>query len=153
MSKRQILTLVSLLAAISFLSAAIKAQTGLVDPRNTNYICVLNRTALFVENEKTIVLVAPCEAANVRQDRLTDSDYAVLEKMQAERILRAVLKKSPNPLEEARSTHADFLKLANEVCKRHTRIALLPLDWKAEQTRLSEITQAGGLALKTCGAL
>jgi hypothetical protein len=149
MSKRQILTLVSLLIAEILLSAPIKAQTGLVDPRKTEYVCVLSRTV----KGNDLVLVLPCEAANVRQDNLTDADYAVLEKMQAERILWGVLKASPNPEVEARTTRADFLKFAKEVCSRHPKIALLPLDWKTEQTRMSEITEAGGVPLKTCGTL
>lgn len=153
MSKQQILVVASLLIAEIFLPGKSKAQTGLVDPRKTEYVCVLNRTALFEENAKTIVLVLPCEVANVRQDSLTNADYAVFEKLQLQRIMFEVLKTRPNSESEARTTRADFLKFAKEVCERHPKIALLPLDWKTEQARLSQITDAGGMVLKTCGAL
>ena len=153
MSKRQILALVSLLVAELFLSVSIKAQTGLVDPRKTEYACVLSRTV----KGNDVVLVLPCEAANVRHDSLTDADYAVLEKMQAQRILWGVFKANPkvssNPEAEARTTHADFLKFAEDVCSRHPKIALLSLDWKAEQAQISETNEGGGVSLKTCGVL
>ncbi len=73
----------------------LEAQTGLVDPRTTEYVCVLSRTVNSTADQKiegigTIkangtVVVLPCEAASVRQDRLIDADYAVLEKMQLQR--------------------------------------------------------------------
>jgi hypothetical protein len=153
MSKRQILAVAGVLIIEIFLPRRTYAQVGLVDPRKTEYVCVLSRTQLFAENGKNIVLVLPCEAANVRQDILNDTDYAALEKLQLERILSKVLKTRPNSEAEAKSTRADFLKFAREVCERHPKIALLPLDWKAEQARLSEITDEGGVALKACGAL
>jgi hypothetical protein len=87
-----------------------------------------------VKTNGTIV-VLPCEAASVRQDHLLDADYAVLEKMQAQRILFGLLKARPNSDAEARSTRTDFQKLAKEVCSRHPKIALLPLDWKSELSR------------------
>jgi hypothetical protein len=158
MSKRQILALVSLLVAELFLSASIKAQAGLVDPRKTEYICVLSRVVNFTADQDLggagivkangTVEVLPCEAANVRQDRLIDADYAALEKMQLQRILFDVLKARPNSDTEARSTRSDFLKSAKEVCQRHPKIALLSLDWKSEQP-----TEGGGVSLKTCGVL
>jgi hypothetical protein len=130
-----------------------KAQTGLVDPRTTKYVCVLTRTQELAENGKPIILVLPCEAANVRSDSLTDADYKLLEKMQAERILFELLKTMPEHASEIEPTRSDFVRQAREVCERHPKIALLPLDTKAEQKRLSEITEAGGMALKTCDAL
>lgn len=143
-----------LLIAEIFLPGKSKAQSGLVDPRKTEYTCVLARTALFVDNAKgnKVLIVTPCEAANVRQDSLIDADYTILEKMQLQRILFEVLKTRPNSESEARTTRADFLKFAKEVCARHPRIALLPLDWRSEQTRLSQITDAGGTALESCSA-
>jgi hypothetical protein len=158
MSKRQILALVSLLIAELFLSVSIKAQTGLVDPRKTEYVCVLSRAVNLTADQNLggagvvkangTVEVLPCEAANVRQDRLVDADYAALERMQLQRILFNVLKVRPNSEAEARTTKTDFLKLAKDVCERHPKIALLPLDWKSEQP-----TEGGGVSLKTCGVL
>ena len=150
MSKMQIFVVAGLLVAEIFFPCRSSAQAGLVDPRKTEYVCVLNRTQLFAENGKNIVLVLPCEAANVRQDSLTDADYAALEKLQLERILFEVLKTRPNSEAETQTTRADFLKFAKEVCARHPKIALLPLDWKNEQARLSQITEAGGMALNAC---
>jgi hypothetical protein len=130
-----------------------KAQTALVDPRTTNYVCVMSRTQELAENGKPLILVLPCEAASVRGDALVDADYKLLEKMQAERILFELLKTMPEHASEIEPTRADFVKQAKEICANHPKIALLPLDWKAEQERLHEITQAGGIALKTCDAL
>jgi len=149
MLKRSVLILASLSVVEVFFSAPVKAQTGLVDPRTTEYECVLSRTI----KGNDLVLVLPCEAANVRQDRLIDADYTSLEKMQLQRTLFDVLKTRPNSQAEARSTRTTFLKLAKEVCERHPKIVLLPLDWKAEQARLSEITEKGGMVLKTCATL
>ncbi len=133
----------------------LAAQTGLVDPRKTEYVCVLSRTVNSTADQKIegigtvkangTVIVLPCEAASVRQDRLIEADYAVLEKMQLQRTLFSLLKTRPNSDAEARSTLSDFQKLAKEVCSRHPKIALLPLDWKTNQ--------AEGAILKTCGAL
>jgi len=158
MLKRQILMFVSLLIAEAFLSVPMKAQTGLIDPRKTEYVCVLSRVVNFTANQNVgdmgvvkangTVNVLPCEAANVRQDRLIDADYTALEKMQLQRILFGVLKGRPNSDAEARSTRSDFISLAKEVCERHPKIALLPLDWKTEQP-----TETGGVSLKTCGVL
>jgi hypothetical protein len=141
-----------------FLSVPIKAQTGLVDPRKTEYVCVLSRVVNFTADQDLgdagavkangTVEVLPCEAANIRQDRLVDADYAALEKMQLQRILFGVLKARPNSEAEARSTRTDFLKLAKAVCERHSKIALLSLDWKSEQPN-----EGGGVSLKTCGVL
>ena len=130
-----------------------KAQTGLVDPRTTAYVCILSRVQEFAENGKPIILVLPCEAANVRHDALTDDDYKVLEKIQLERILFKSLKDLPANASEIEPTRAEFAKLVKEICDRHPKIALLPLDWKIEQTRLSQITEGGAMALKTCAAL
>lgn len=134
----------------------LKAQTGLVDARTTEYVCVLSRTVNSTVDQKIegigvvkangTVIVLPCEAASVRQDHLIDADYAVLEKMQLQRTLFGLLKTRPNSSAEARSTAGDFQKLVKEVCNRHPKIALLPLDWKTDQ-------EAGGVILKTCGTL
>jgi hypothetical protein len=130
-----------------------KAQTGLVDPRTTAYVCFLSRTQEFAENGKPIILVLPCEAASVRHDALTDDDYEVLEQIQLVRILFKSLKDLPAHASEIEPTRAEFAKLVKEICDRHPKIALLPLDWKVEQTRLSQITESGAMALKTCAAL
>lgn len=131
------------------------AQSGLVDPRTTEYVCVLSRTVNSTADQKLegigtvkangTVIVLPCEAASVRQDRLIDADYVALEKMQLQRTLFNILKIRPNSDSEAHSTVADFQKLAKGICSRHPKIALLPLDWKTDQ--------AGGVILKTCGTL
>jgi hypothetical protein len=141
-----------------FLSFSIKAQTGLVDPRKTEYICVLSRSVNLTADQNLggmgvvkangTVEVLPCEAANIRQDRLVDADYVVLERMQLQRILFNVLKVRSDSEAEARTTRTDFLKLAKDVCERHPKIALLPLDWRSEQP-----TEGGGVSLKTCGVL
>src|SRR5580693_1613686 len=100
MSKRRVFALTTLSLA-GILSSPIKAQTGLVDPRKTDYVCVLsrvvNRTAdqdlgeIGVVKAEGTVIVLPCEAANLRQDHLIDVDYVVLEKMQLQRILFGLL--------------------------------------------------------------
>lgn len=163
MLKRPAFMLVSLLVVEAFFSVPIKAQTGLVDPRKTEYICVLSRTINFTVDQpiegvgivkaNETVVVLPCEAANVRHDPLINADYATLEKMQLQRMLFDILKTRPNSEAESRSARATFVKLVKEVCERHPKIVLLPLDWKAEQARLSEITEKGGIALKTCSTL
>jgi hypothetical protein len=150
MVNRSILAFVSLLIVEVFFPGQVKAQTALVDPRTTEYVCVLSRTV----KQAGVVLVLPCEAADVRQDSLTDADYAIFEKMQAARILFGLVKSRPGSEAEARTTRSDFLKYAKALCEEHPQIALLPLDWKAEQARLSEMTaEAGSFALKPCGTL
>jgi len=145
---------IAILFIIGVLSPGIaKAQTGLVDPRTTTYVCILSRIQEFAENGKPIILVLPCEAANVRHDALTDEDYQILEKLQLERILFDSLKHLPAHASEIEPTRAEFTKLVKEICDRHPKIVLLPLDWKVEQIRLSEITEGGAMALKTCSAL
>lgn len=149
MSKRHIFTFAILLISEIIFSAPIRAQTGLVDARKTEYVCVLSRAVKM----NGVILMLPCEAANVRHDSLTDADYAAFEKMQLNRILWNLLKKRPDSEAEARTTRSDFLKFAKEICERHPKIALLPLDWRAEQAQMGELTEAGGMPLKTCGAL
>jgi hypothetical protein len=157
MLKQRIFVLSSLVISFTFLSVPSNAQTGLVDPRTTEYICVLSRTVNFTADQNVgtlgtikangTVVVLPCEAASVRQDRLIDADYVVLERMQLLRTLFSILKTRPNSGTESRSTQTDFQKLAREVCSRHAKIALLPLDWK------SGSTGEGGVTLKTCSTL
>ena len=153
MNKLFIISLVGTFVWLSHPSRSL-AQTGLVDPRKTEYVCVLSRAVNFTVDQKIegigtveangTVAVLPCEAASLRQDRLIDADYAVLEKMQLQRMFFSILKTRPNSSVEARSTIAGFQKLAKEVCGRHPKIALLPLDWKTNES--------GGVILKTCSA-
>ncbi len=51
MSKRQILALTSLLIVEILLPGQIGAQTGLTDPRKTEYVCVLSRTVNFTADQ------------------------------------------------------------------------------------------------------
>jgi hypothetical protein len=169
MSKQQILVVASLLIAEIFLPGKSKAQTGLVDPRTTTYVCVLSRTVAW-GNENAgafdvittgitgvqVVSVLPCEAASVRADHLSEADYTVLERMQLLRILFSTLKPLRRPESEALTTLADFIKYAKDVCARHPNIALLPLDWESDAKALyanSGVAGPGSVPLRTCNAL
>ena len=166
MSKQQILVVAILLIAEIFLPGKSKAQTGLVDSRTTTYVCVLSRTVPW-GNENAgafdvittgttgvqVVSVLPCEAASVRGARLSEADCAVLERMQLLRILFATLKGRPES--EALTTRADFIKRAKDVCARHPKIALLPLDWESDAKALYSNSGVGGpgsVPLRTCNA-
>src|SRR5216684_1265757 len=122
MLKRLVLALVNLSIIAVLFPVQIRPQTALVDPRKTEYVCVLSRTINFTVDQPIegvdvvkangTVVVLPCEAANVRQDRLTDADYTVLERMQLARIYFGTLKTRPGSQAEALSTRAEFQKLA-----------------------------------------
>jgi hypothetical protein len=169
MSKQHILVVASLLITAFFLPGQSNAQTGLVDPRTTTYVCVLSRTVPW-GNENAgafdvittgtsgvqVVSVLPCEAASVRGDRLSEADYAVLERMQLLRILFSTLKVRLKSESEALTTRADFIKHAKDVCAHHPKIALLPLDWESDAKALyanSGVGGPGSVPLRTCNAL
>lgn len=152
------------------LPVASKAQSALVDPRTGTHVCVLSRTVPWGNENAAgvfdvittgttgvqVVLVLPCEAASVRGDRLSEADYAVLERMQLLRILFSTLKGRPKSESEALTTRADFIKLAKDVCARHPKIALLTLDWESDAKALyanSGVGGPGSVPLRTCDAL
>jgi len=150
--------LASLLVVEVFSSVQINSQTALVDPRKTEYVCVLDRAIDFTIDQKIeglntvkangTVVVLPCEAANIRQDRLIDADYIVLERMQLARVYFGTLRTGPPGSEVELRVRAEFQKLAKQVCVRHPKIVLLSLDWKSEKPT----SQEGGVALKVCSA-